>query len=147
MTCAPSHFMPERDPRGRPKSDIDWAYVDSLLEAGCSGTEIAARIGIKPTNLYDRCWTDKQILFSEYSQEKQSKGDSLLKEIQFQKALSGDNTLLIWLGKTRLKQTDPSLSNGNNSQKIIVEVKGNGLASGIDVSTSTISNTDNQGSK
>jgi len=147
MACAPSHHIPERETRGRPPTDISWSYVDELLQADCSGTEIAARIGIKSTNLYDRCWTDKGVSFSEYSQEKKAKGDSILREVQFSKALSGDNTLLIWLGKCRLKQCDPSLSNQNNAQKITVEVKGNGLASGIEVSTSSVSNTDNQGSK
>jgi len=147
MTCAPSYPIPERENRGRPPTDISWAYVDELLQADCSGTEIAARLGIKPPNLYDRCWKDNGVLFSEYSQEKKAKGDSILREVQFAKALSGDNTLLIWLGKCRLKQSDPSLSNQNNAQKIVVEVKSNGLASGIEVSTSPISNIDNQSSK
>jgi|KBSMisStandDraft_5_1062788.scaffolds.fasta_scaffold288899_3 hypothetical protein len=137
----------EKEKRGRPATDISWQYVDKLLQADCSGTEIAARLGIKPANLYDRCWTDNGILFSEYSQEKKAKGDSILREVQFSKALAGDNTLLIWLGKCRLRQSDPSLSNQNNAQKIIVEVKGNGLASGVDVSTSSVSDTDNQSSK
>lgn len=147
MACAPSHLIPEKENRGRPPTDISWGYVDELLQADCSGTEIAARLGIKPANLYDRCWTDKGVLFSEYSQEKKAKGDSILREVQFNKALAGDNTLLIWLGKTRLKQTDPSLANNNNAQKIIVEVKGHGLASGIDVSTSTIPDSDNKSSQ
>lgn len=91
---------------GRPKSEIDWKNVDELLEAGCSGAEIAANIGINPATLYDRCQIDHNKMFSEYSQEKQSKGDSLLKKVQFDKALTGDNTLLIWLGKCRLKQKE-----------------------------------------
>lgn len=91
---------------GRPKSDIDWIMVDKLLEAGCSGAEIAANIGINPATLYDRCQSDHKKMFSEYSQEKQSKGDSLLKKAQFDKALTGDNTILIWLGKCRLKQKE-----------------------------------------
>ena len=91
---------------GRPKSDIDWKKVDELLEAGCSGVEIAANIGVSCPTLYDRCQTDNNKLFSEYSQEKQSKGDSILRKVQFDKALTGDNTILIWLGKCRLKQKE-----------------------------------------
>lgn len=95
---------------GRPKAVIDWLVVDQLLISGCSGTEIAAYIGIYANTLYDRCLTDNKILFSEYSQEKQAKGDSILRAHQFNKALGktekGDNTLLIWLGKNRLKQRD-----------------------------------------
>lgn len=95
---------------GRPKSDINWAIVDSLLEAGCSGAEISANLGINPATLYDRCQSDHKRMFSEYSQEKQSKGDSLLRKAQFDKALNGDNTLMIWLGKCRLKQTDAKMT-------------------------------------
>jgi hypothetical protein len=91
---------------GRPKSDIDWKMVDDLLEAGCSGAEIAANIGINPATLYDRCQADHNMMFSQYSQEKQQKGDSLLRKAQFDKAMIGDNTLLIWLGKCRLKQKE-----------------------------------------
>jgi len=151
MTCAPSHHIPERETRGRPKANIDWKYVEELLEAGCSGAEIAGSLHINPQTIYDRCVTDHNMLFVDYSAQFYLKGDSLLKVQQYKKALglteAGDNTQLIWLGKTRLKQIDPSQGNSNNAQKITVEVKGNGLASGIEVSTSTLSNTDNQGTK
>lgn len=97
-----------RETRGRPKSEIDWGKVDELLEAGCLGTEVAAFLGVNPATLYDRCFIDNKKLFSEYSQEKQSKGDSILRKAQFDKALSGDTSLMIWMGKCRLKQIDAS---------------------------------------
>ena len=151
MTCAPSHLLPERNSGGRPKADISWNYVDSLLEGGCSGAEIASALGISAHTLYDRCLSDNKMMYSEYSQCKSAKGEALLRMQQYNKALglteSGDNTQLIWLGKTRLKQIDPSQGNSNNAQKIIVEVKANGLASGIEVSAPSLSNTDNQGSE
>jgi len=95
---------------GRPKSEIDWNRVDALLQADCSGAGIAATLGIAPCTLYDRCLTDKGISFSSYSQQMNIKGESLLKEVQHLKAMSGDNTLLIWLGKCRLKQTDAKMT-------------------------------------
>lgn len=95
---------------GRPKADINWNRVDELLEAGCSGAEIAANFGLNPATIYDRCMKDHQIPFSEYSQCKQAKGESLLREVQYKKALGitekGDNTMLVWLGKVRLKQKE-----------------------------------------
>ncbi len=143
MACAPSHLMPDRNSCGRPKAIIDWNYVNGLLISGCSGAEIAGSIGLNKATIYERCLVDNGIPFAEYSQQMYSKGDALLRNVQFEKALSGDNTMLVWLGKSRLKQTDPSLSNANNAQKITVEVKGEGLASGVNISTTTISNTDN----
>ena len=96
--------------RGRTPTEIDWKKVDDLLMAGCMGTGIAAYIGISAQTLYDRCLTDKGILFAHYSQQKKEKGDEILRAHQYAKALGltdkGDNTLLIWLGKNRLKQSD-----------------------------------------
>ncbi len=95
---------------GRPKAYIDWKKVDELLMAGCSGAEVAAYFGVNPATLYDRCQTDNKRMFSDYSQEKCSKGESILRAHQYAKSLGltdkGDNTLLIWLGKTRLKQKE-----------------------------------------
>lgn len=95
---------------GRPKAEIDWKRVDDLLIVGCSGREIAASIGLNPHTLYERCELDNGITFSEYSQQKYAKGESILRAHQFAKAIGktseGDNTLLIWLGKNRLSQKE-----------------------------------------
>jgi len=90
----------------RPKVDIDWKKVDKLLEADCEGTEIAAYLGIVPNTLYRRCELDHKISFSKYLQEKKAKGNSLLKVKQFDAAMSGDKTMMIWLGKQRLGQKE-----------------------------------------
>ena len=90
----------------RPKVDIDWKKVDKLLEADCEGTEIAAYLGIVPNTLYRRCEADHKISFSKYLQEKKAKGNSLLKVKQFDAAMSGDKTMMIWLGKQRLGQKE-----------------------------------------
>jgi len=103
---------------GRPQSNINWDEVDVLLVAGCSGRQIAGNIGISTDTLYDRCLIDKGVQFSQYSQQKNEKGESLLKAHQFAKALGkttdGDNTLLIWLGKTRLKQAEHRIEQNVN---------------------------------
>jgi IS30 family transposase len=86
---------------------VDWIKVDKLLEAGCSGVEIAASLGIHPQTLYDRCEKEKDTEFSVYSQQKKQSGDTLLRNAQFEKALDKDNMMLIWLGKQRLDQREP----------------------------------------
>jgi len=90
----------------RPKADIDWKRVDELLEADCEGTEIAAVLGLNPLTLYKRCEQDNKLSFSKYLQEKKASGNSMLKEKQFKKAISGDSGMLVWLGKNRLGQAD-----------------------------------------
>ena len=56
----------------RPKVNIDWKIVDSLLEADCEGTEIAAYLGLSVNTLYNRCKIDNNINFSGYLQEKKA---------------------------------------------------------------------------
>ena len=91
----------------RPQAEINWDIVAEYLEAGCSGAEIAAMLGISAHTLYDRCLTDNGIMFSEYSQQKREKGDLILKKVQFEAAIKDkDRSMLIWLGKQRLGQKE-----------------------------------------
>ncbi len=110
---------------GRPQANLNWDEIDTLLISGCSGREIAGYIGVNPATIYDRCPIDKGIPFSQYSQQKYEKGESLLRHQQFKKALGktdeGDNTMLVWLGKNRLNQRDrpPEEINNNITIKVI----------------------------
>lgn len=104
--------------RGRPKVAIDWGYVGEMLEAGGSAVGIAATIGIEEDTLRKRCPLDNKCTFSAFSQQKKASGDEQLRTKQFQVAMSGDKTMLIWLGKQRLGQTDKS-----DIQQTIKEVR------------------------
>ncbi len=116
---------------GRPLADIDWKKVDDLLVAGCSGIEIASYFGLHKQTIYERCEKDHGISFTEYSSQKYAKGDSIIRAHQFAKAIGktteGDNTLLIWLGKNRLKQRDIQESGlppgDNNLNTLIADIK------------------------
>lgn len=91
---------------GRPKVSIDWNQVGKMLEAGATAEGIAATIGCDRDTLYNRCKTDLKTDYSAFAQQKKARGDELLKSKQFQIAMSGDKTMLIWLGKQRLGQSD-----------------------------------------
>jgi len=90
----------------RKKIKIDWAKVDRMLEAACTGTEIAAALGIHTNTLYERCKIDNKSDFSGYSQAKRASGERLLKMKQMELAMKGDKTMLVWLGKQRLGQSN-----------------------------------------
>lgn len=106
MGRKPNQRPPQKQ-NGSPKEkEINWDLVDKLLEAGCLGTEIAPHFAIHQETLYDRCFKKYGMMWTDYSQKMKQKGDSSLRAKQYQKAMSGDNTLLVWLGKTRLKQRD-----------------------------------------
>jgi len=93
---------------GRPKAVIDWAKVDRYLQAQCEGTGIAGLLGVHPNTLYEACKKDHKISFSEYSANKKSEGKEILRAKQFQVAMEGDKTMLVWLGKQYLEQKEKS---------------------------------------
>lgn len=91
---------------GRPKLTINWKKVDKLLQAGATGTSIADIIGVKVDTLYKRCKVERKMTFSEYSQTKRAIGLDLVRVKQFDLAMGGDKTMLVWLGKQHLNQSD-----------------------------------------
>lgn len=94
---------------GRTKCTIDWTLVDEYLEAGATGTSIAATLGIHPETLYDKVVKERNVAhFSDYLQEKRAKGDSNIHLWQYKSAKRGNIQMLIWLGKNRLGQKDKS---------------------------------------
>jgi hypothetical protein len=90
----------------RPHKPIDWEKVDQFLQAGCFGNEIAEVFHMHPHTFYDRVHAQYGMTFTEYSCLKKGDGDALLRHAQLNKALSGDNTMMVWLGKNRLEQRD-----------------------------------------
>ena len=91
---------------GRPELKIDWHKVEQLLMAGCPGTEVAAHFSMHADTLYNHVLKEKGLKFTDYSAQFKEKGDSLLRAKQYEKALEKDNTMMIWLGKQRLKQKE-----------------------------------------
>ena len=91
---------------GRPKVKIDWHEVGEMLKCGCDATVIATTIGVSTDTLYTRSKLDNKLDFSAFSQQKRAQGNDLLRRKQFELALDGNISMLIWLGKNRLGQTD-----------------------------------------
>ena len=112
---------------GREKIEIDFKKVDNLLKMGCSGVEIAASIGCHPDTLYKRVEETFKTTFSAYAQEKKSVGDSILRAKQFEVAIGNEEkdlkpnvTMLIWLGKQRLGQSEKVENTEEKQDKVIV---------------------------
>jgi hypothetical protein len=92
----------------RPKANIDWTKVNKYLQAQCNGTGIAGLLGISPDTLYRACQEVHKMGFDAYSEQKKSEGKELLRGKQYQVAMGGDKTMLVWLGKQYLGQQDKS---------------------------------------
>lgn len=97
--------------------EIDWSQVDKYLKAQCDGVGIAGILGIHPNTLYAKCEEDNKLSFSEYSQIKKAEGKELLRQKQMEVALDGDKTMLVWLGKQYLEQSDKVSQNIDQTNK------------------------------
>ena len=95
---------------GRKKAQIDWDLVEKMAKRHCDGVQIAARLGIHPETLYGRVSEKFKVGFSEWMSTKKADGKSVLIEEQWKKAEKGDNTMLIFLGKQYLGQSEKSES-------------------------------------
>lgn len=100
---------------------IDWNKVDRLIECGNDGVRVAANLGIHPNTLYRRCEEEKGSNYSAYAAEKKQKGVSLLLAKQYEVAMKGNTTMLIWVGKQMAGQRDFK-EEQNQQQKVVLEV-------------------------
>lgn len=94
-----------------PEKPVDWKRVERLIVCGCTAEEIAPHFNMHSNTFRRRFEDEYGQSFSKYSNYKYREGHSLIKEKQFDKAMSGDNTLLIWLGKVMLGQRENAITN------------------------------------
>ncbi len=83
----------------RPKKyDIDTEQVEKLASFGCTNIEIASVFGC-----------DESLIRKSYSEfliKGREKGKVRLRQMQWKAAEAGSHTMLVWLGKQVLGQTD-----------------------------------------
>jgi hypothetical protein len=108
---------------GRPKAIIDWRKVDEYLNAQCDGSKIAGLLGIHPDTLYKAIENKYKMTFSAYSAIKKGEGKELLRAKQFSVAMEGDKTMLVWLGKQYLNQSDKQELTGKDGTALIPTIK------------------------
>jgi hypothetical protein len=107
---------------GRSEKIINWKKVDELLLAGCTGVQIAPNFNMHPRTFYKKVEETYKMTFTAYAGLKKDEGDSLLLKKQFEKALAGDNVMLIWLGKNRMAQSESgSQTNDKEISKTDIE--------------------------
>lgn len=83
---------------GRPKMELDRALIEKLAAIQCSNVEIASILGCHPDTLRDNYSTELN--------KGRQHGRMTLRRKQWESAMGGNTTMLIWLGKQYLAQTD-----------------------------------------
>lgn len=90
----------------RPRIEIDFKEVDKLCQLQCTAEEIAGFLNCSVDTLERRIKEEHGVGFADYFQQKRSGGKISLRRKQFQKAMEGNPTMLIWLGKQYLDQAE-----------------------------------------
>lgn len=105
---------------GRPSFVIDMEQVEQMCLCQCTEKEIAAQFGVSIDTIQRAIKKETGCGFADYFAEKRQKGFVSLRAKQFSLAMAGDRTMLIWLGKQYLKQSDKMESSGPDGGPIQV---------------------------
>lgn len=105
----------------RPTTPIDWEQVDRMCEIHCTGEEQASILGVDYDTLNAACKREHNKSFSEYFRQKASSGKMSLRRKQYTSAMDGNTTMLVWLGKNWLGQTDQPEAEPVDLQPIVIQ--------------------------
>ncbi len=106
---------------GRKLFQIDWKAVDNMCAIHCTGEEIAGVLGCDYDTLATAIKRERGVAFSDYYKQKSASGNMSLRRKQYSAAMDGNSTMLVWLGKNWLGQTDrPEDIGENNAQSLQV---------------------------
>ena len=91
---------------GRPLKEIDWKKFEALCKIFCTESEIASVLGCHIDTLYEACKREFGCNFPELYKKFSEDGKASLRRAQYKRALEGNPTMLIWMGKQVLGQKD-----------------------------------------
>lgn len=99
--------MAKRGPKPKgPTSASEFIEFEKLLGMQCTLEEVAAWFNVDVKTIQARCEEYYQEKFSQLSLKKRDFGKISLRRRQWQKAMEGNVTMLIWLGKQYLNQVE-----------------------------------------
>lgn len=100
-------------------TEADFEKVRNLCAIQCTGEEVASVMGVDYDTL-NRILRDKYgMQFKEYFKIYSSQGKASLRRSQWKAAEKGNTTMLVWLGKQYLEQTE-KVENNNMERVVIV---------------------------
>ena len=106
----------------RPRKEIDWKKLDNLCQIQCTGEEIASVLEIDYDTLNSACKREHKMGFSDYYSQKAPAGKASLRRRQYKAAMDGNATMLVWLGKNLLGQTDKIETTEKETKPIEISV-------------------------
>ena len=106
----------------RPRKEIDWKTLDAILQYGAIKKDASSILGVSDDTLERRIQEEHECTFAEYREQKRAPLRVKLGQKQFEVAMNGNVTMLIWLGKQWLGQTDKQEIEQTNDVKISIDI-------------------------
>lgn len=94
----------------RPRIEIDKDQFEKLCGIQCTEEEVACFFGCSVDTVERWCKREYGMRFADVFKEKRKKGKVSLRRLQWQSAERGNVSMLIWLGKQYLGQSDSTVS-------------------------------------
>ena len=94
---------------GRPQKPIDEKVLANLSQINCTQEEIASILGISARTLQRR--------YADLIEVNKNKGKASLRKRMYEKAMKGNDKLMIWLSKQYLNMTD-RIHNNNTTEPL-----------------------------
>ena len=94
---------------GRPQKSIDEKILANLSQIGCTQEELGSILGVSARTLQRR--------FAEIIEVNKNKGKASLRKRMYEKAMKGNDKLLIWLSKQYLNMSD-RIHNTNTTEPL-----------------------------
>jgi hypothetical protein len=118
-------MLDEKNKGGRPRLEIDWDEFDKLAILQCTLKEIAAWFKVSEDTIERRVKEKHNKSFAEHLDQRRCPGKTSLRRKQFQVAMSGNVSMLIWLGKQWLGQSDKMEQKTElTASKLIIDLGG-----------------------
>lgn len=100
----------------RPEVNFSWQTLDAVLQYGANLTDCAEFCNCSEDTVQRRIKEHFQMTFHEYRKRKMAKLKMSIVKKQVDKALEGDNTMLIWVGKNLCEQSDKFSAEVTNTE-------------------------------
>lgn len=107
---------------GRPRKVVDYALLEKLAMLHASHEEISAMLGISTGYVAEHLKPGADPAFADAHARGWSNGKLNLRRKQLEKAMGGDATMQIWLGKNMLGQTDKAEVKTHQTFSFVVDL-------------------------
>lgn len=117
-----SPYFDEIKTKGRPKKILNGTGLDTIKQLAriqCTDEEIASVLGVSVDTLTRAA---NKAIFEEAKASGKEAGKASLRRMQFKTAEAGNATMLIWLGKQYLGQTDKQDVKVENEQDFVFNI-------------------------